>query len=382
MSMQTNGLINGTISTSILNELKIDPSKKPQCYALVHLIYTVALESAEALIKGVYKQFDALVKNFGCQITMAEVMELVQNPALKAEAAKVCQIATEKLASCEELIGKPPKGKAPATFSDLVRDLDVEISPEMMRLVRLRFLTIVNNNKVVKQDGNDREMPFTDTEPLRKKIVSRRALEPIISPLIDKLQREESSLAADYIRKRAQALKGPRKELIQKMLQPEHVRKAAKTNIASVPLLYNTEASLAGLDGVVLVKNKLSICEKPRDGARELKVHIQLPEGRLLSDLEIAQLAPEKPLAVLEGYVDPAITTQEELAAKIHEIGLMRIIQGNCAPLQQYASNTSQDPLADDEARADIEELKKFSEAARKAIEIDHIYCGSVNEES
>lgn len=58
-------------------------------------ILTIVQETALAILTNQYKQFDALIKNFGCQITALNLYMSCRD--LKDEAASIHQLAMERL---------------------------------------------------------------------------------------------------------------------------------------------------------------------------------------------------------------------------------------------------------------------------------------------
>ena len=364
--------------------------------ALLELAYIALKETAEAIQNCEYTKFDALVKNFGCQITMLEVVKLSKTPTLREQADKLKAAAEAKLKSLKQLV-QPDKNRAQKLASFCLESNNElsTISKEIVRLTRLRLLCIINDNDEFnnEENGKAREKPCTKIDPLLKKLskTTRRTIQGIISPMIEQLQIEESVLAATFIRQEAPYITDERGQFLQRMLRSDCERRASikvkssnnravEEGIASVPLLYNTEVSIARLDGILLVKNKLKICKKPIDGALDIQVLLKMPECRTLTADVIAAIEPDEPISVIEGYVNSTITDPKQLADMLQQYGLMNIIKINCASIQQYASGASQKPLADATANEEIESLKTQKALQDATLEIDHIYCASAKE--
>lgn len=341
-----------------------------KCIRFGRLMLQITRETAQALLDTRYKEFDALVKNFGCQITALEVKNLVKQAGLLEEAARVEAAARKVLEETRGNVQNPPLGDPDTTPIAYLQKvgLDLQLSESMLRLVRLHLLSIINTN--IEKKG--REVPRTNVSLLSKKDTK---LKLSFQKLIDGLQQEESLKAADYIRRESQQIKDPRAPLIQRILENEQ-RLSILHKIASVPLLYNTEAVLRRIDGVVLVKNKLHLCGKAIPDAVPQRAYVKLPEERILSETEIRSLPADEALLVIEGY----IKNDTPLEEKISTLGLITIVNANCAVIKQYASNTEQSPLKDKEALEDLA-VYKANQEARDVIEIDHIYCASLSEE-
>lgn len=340
------------------------------CIRFGRLLVQIAQETANAILNARYKEFDALVKNFGCQITALEVKSLVRDADLIEEAARIELLAQEILKQSQAYINQPPLGDQGEGYLDYLRKvgLDFQLSEKMLRLVRLHLLAIVNTN--IEKEG--REVPRTEVSLLSKK---DSKLKIPFNVLIDGIQQEESVQAANYIRLESKQITSERGPLIQKVLE-EQQRVSKKCQIASVPLMYNTEAVLSRIEGYVLVKNKLRLCGKAIPDTLPLRTFVKLPEGRTLSTREVEELPKEEALIVIEGYMKNDLNLEE----KITSLGLIAIVNANCAVLKQYASDTDNSPIEDEKALSDLD-LFKADTAAREVMEIDHIYCASKREE-
>jgi hypothetical protein len=241
--------------------------------------------------------------------------------------------------------------------------IDVEISPEMARLVRARLLCIVNRD--VEKKGQ--AVPITDLDLLCDKVsksARNTAIKRSLNLIVDGLQQEEAQLAVSYVR--SLRCDGPRGELIQCALSD--VRASKRKGIVSVPLTYNMEAVLRSYSGIVCVKNKLLFCGKPMEGALRKRVFIKLPEEQLVKESGIPD---DEPLIVVEGYVP----TKTDLKNTLVRVGFMNMVLSNCARIKQYASKTSQVPLCA-EVEADLARYRSadFNEA-NSCMRIDHVCC-------
>ncbi len=351
---------------------------------LSEFLLKVVLETSEAIIEARYKKFDALIRNFGCQITALNVQEKMRNPHLYEEAVGIKQLAQEKLSivTKEKLptgyLAKKDKEKDMLTYLREIQ-VDFEVSSEMIALARFRLLNIINGIKV----KNGQEKSYTDLNPINERVslIDGKGLgidKDLRSMIVRGIQIDESAKAVLFIRNTASKLKNEdkRTELIQRMLSPAFQK--SKVGILSVPLLYNTEAVIKSIKGIVLVKNKLFLGEVPINGALPMKIFLKMPEERILTEEEIKELCPNEPLIVIEGYINNNCS----LKAAIQELGLNAIINSNNAILPQYA-NCPNDPqiIDDEEAQKDIFDLQKAQWITKNVLELDHIYCASVEEE-
>jgi len=353
---------------------------------IAKLLLVIAQETAEAILTHRYKSFDALVKNFGCQITAAEVYALFQTSLkenLLDEAKRVQSYAIEKLTSISqenEIVDSQGINSLREYLEEKIH-LKLDVSPQMARLSRLRMLCIINSHREV--DG--KELPHTDLGLLVQK-APHKQMKEALNPIIGGLQGEESRHAVLYIRQvadRCLPKNSVRRPLVLSALQLERASKSygKKTPIVSVPLLYNTEAALASIThGIICIKNKLTFCGRPISDAIRHQAFLRMPEETLLSNEEIAHLSPEEPLIVVEGYIQK----EGNLAEIVGEGRFLDMVRANCAIIPQYASGASEEDLSKDNVEAAADLLNYASTTyhrARQIMEIDHIYCASVQEE-
>lgn len=376
------------------------------------LLLTITIEATKAIQEGRCKQFDALIGNFGCQITALEVQRLMRTENLSVMAKEIQAKAEEQFKQCQIYINAPPKGLHMTTMIQYLKDknLDQDVCPEIAKLTRLRILNIVNTN--VLKDG--KEVPQTKYAKLNDYNNIKKLDQGYIVNLVECLQEEESISAAKFIKNVSKELcekeisQGPllRRVLAKKMrcttLPPTHLKhEAAKGRIygriVSVPLIYNTEAVLRGIDGILLLKNKLKLCGKEIPDAKPLQIILKMPEERVLLPDEIGLLSESEPIFVIEGYV----RKEDWLRECVNQKGLLNLIKTGCLIENQYAVTdikdncpcplttidmksipTKENPLlADVEAHEEIEILKNGVREAIDIFEIDHMYCATLKEE-
>lgn len=401
----------GSLERNELNRLTKLPSRgnpkqfNANCSKMVKigkLLLIVAQETAQALLDAKYTSFDALIRNFGCQMTALEVMKILRNKSLlNAETERIIpdsvdaeddpenNLATKIKNASIFLATKCPQGELGMDLAPYLQDrasLDIKISPEMVRLVRLRLLCIVNNQ-------------HTDPQLLVDKLGKMKSdfLKPI-NLIVRGVQAEESAKAADYIYQTALGLTQkedatPRAALLERCLR-DQFRRAANIDegcspIISVPLLYNNEVAIRAIEGVVLVKNKFTVNEKPLP-VKPVCLYIQMPQERFLTKEEVSSLPEDELLYVIEGakdiedeslYAIEVKGNKALLRKSIAEQGLIQLINvQNANWPRQYIKGASQDPLNDSEAITDIADLKT-QEDTSQIIKIDHMYCASIKEE-
>lgn len=377
--------LEGTAERKVIDQiLTLDTDAQPKklvpqyqrCIRLARLLLTIAKEAADSLVELKYKSYDALVKNFGCQITALELQQILRKKEeLYQEAHDVQDLINDCLARGRTFQAKPPLGEKGVQGIDYLisNKLDIQLSQRMSRLVQLRLLSIVNSNRA---HGN-REVPYTCTDNLKRKLEKTNAIP--IKELVEGLQYKESKTSAAYIKDQAQYLvkRGVRRgELIARLVSEKFWRTALPSGIVSVPLVYNTEACIRLIAGVVLIKNKLKLVDQPIAGAETNRAFIRMPGEQALTAEDVRKLPNDEPLIVIECY----IKNGTDIISKINAIGLVNIVTINCAVLPQYASGTSQQDLDDVEAMEDLHRWKK-ERAIVETIEVEHIYCASVKEE-
>lgn len=383
---------------SVFDELRLPARGKPQGFQtqcrrnliMAKLIYKISQEAAEDILRSRYSHFDALVRNFGCQITALQNFRIFNKKGLWDEARRVHEKASECIQKIDSFWPKPPQGSNGMEFNDYLKQLDVDIqmSPEMLQMVRFKILNIVNTNVLF----NGRELPKTNTDSLYRRCNEIAAefndkyryqahkIPTCIASWIAGLQAEEAEAAIPFIQKVGSELIDSRRDLIQRMLGEQHkristVRGSSSTPIVSLPQLYTGEAALKGVNGIVLVKNKMLLCGVPIASAEALQAYVKMPENRVLKPTEVAEIPNDEPIVVLEGYI-PKKTNLEE---RVESIGLATLLNATLARLPQYASGTDNAPFDDAEAEKDLENFQ--TDPAFEVIDVDHMYCASMGEE-
>jgi hypothetical protein len=310
------------------------------------IVLQIAEETADAILKCEYKQFDALVKNFGCQITALEIFQKINDykPQLENEALIIKNVVQKNI-------------------------MDIKVSAVFAKLIRFRLLCIVNDNKPGKEPNI--EFPITNVTKIKNSGMSKTKLVELIS----KLQMEEARSAAFFIQQVKLINTESERETLITQLVNETV--TTKSTISS-PLLYNTEAVLSALNGTLLIKNKLNFCGNPIPDRRVVQIFLKMPENKIINTEEALKLNGLKnPLFVIEGYIND----QDLLITQINEIGIKAIVKANCATLPQYAD--SKEPVKNEQA---VEDIKYYADLEKRldikaALNIDHMYCASLQEE-
>lgn len=335
-------------------------SKPPQQLRLAELFLIAIRDTSSAIGDGKYKKFDALIKNFGCQITALEVLQKVQSNTLKEEACAVHEVASQIL---NTLI---PELKHKQKFLD---PKCLFLSEEFLKLTRFYLLNIVNSNVM----RGEEEVPCTCKDPIYK-LVSKIDV-PLVNLYIDSLQSEESRKAADYIAEEAKKLKGcQRFDFLRKMiLRTKEVPFKNHPSITSIPLLYSMETVLRRIEGIVLVKSKMTTVAGPVLNAVSEKIFIKMPEEYVLTPEVISQIDKKIAVYVIEGYV------KSPLREAIAKIGLFNLMLANSAMKgNQYVGNKQE--LGDEEAENDRISFDQ-PDLIHRYFKMDHTYINSMREE-
>ncbi len=384
------------------NDSELDKLNKEhmQKCKIARLFLQIAKQTTVAIKTHCYTEFDALIKNSGCQITALEVYRLVQIPDLEVEAKRIRTIVDKNIRTLKEEISysgatcKLGLGNKKNEIGEALEQLgiDVEIDPVVARLVRLRLLCIVNSNEIEKYSINvngetlKKEGEVTITKEAKLLKLVRKIDIQFLHLLVNGIQAEESVLAADFISKVANELNPQvidRAPLLKEALSDKNRRSSEETNkvhssTVSFPLLYNTEAAIRGLKtGVILIKNKLKIANKKIDHAEPFRILIDAETHRILNEEKRKDIAPEGPLVVIEGYVKNG----DRLKELIQDKGLIHIVNANSAKINQYASKTSQDKIDNEEIQSDLERYKVDGDIPSTVFEIDHFYCSTLEKE-
>lgn len=348
----------------------------------------LAAETADAILAGEYKKFDALVKNCGCQITAAQVFNIVRNPTCPAEARLVKEQVQKVLARVqdEKFEEDPPPIVNVHPFVYLVDHLKLgfPVSANFAQLIRFRILKIVNNNLVKEipipylNKTEHREVPETNLETVKERFPVKG--HTIIKSWIKEVQMEESVVAKLFVQCVAKkAVENPRWTLFARMVSDQHVRSTVN-RVESTPQSFNSELAYSEIEkqgGLVLVKRKLMLGNTPVPGATPIKIFVRAQKDQVpLTTEEVKALDPKEPIWVVEGYMG---TSLEELVNRVNQIGVKELLFSTIAFLDQYVGGTSQADLEDPEACSYVEHKKDKRNLL--FFEPEHVYTGSVGEE-
>ena len=356
----------------------------------------LAKETADAILEGEYKKFDALVKNDGCQITATQVFNLVQDVECIEEAKQVKLQIQEKLARIvgENLKERPPDTAMnksighPLVFITEQLDLGFPISANFAQLMRFRLLQVVNCNKVQEivipylNKKEKRDLADTDLDKLKARF-PKKGHNNLIKSWIKEVQKEESVAAKQFVQSIARRLveanqEDPHCALIARMVGDEHAKLSC--GIPCTPQSFNVEvvySEVGRQNGLVLIKRKLTLGGVTIPGADPLKIFVRAQKDRTpLSLDEVSMLHPKEPVWVVEGFIGGS---HEELVQRVHHIGVKELLMTTIAFLPQYNGGVFQTPLDDKEADKYIENKKDMNNVV--LFEPEHIYTASVKEE-
>lgn len=347
------------------------------------VVFTICKTAADSVVKGNYRKFDALLKNFGCQMTALDVHQKLSRSELCEEAVHISKLCVEKFEQIGKMFNKPPQGKCGMTMNQYVghAGLDIQISAQFADLVVYRLLHVIHDTKLERGE----EVPVTNLDPLElvKNQLEKKASGPLFSfdAWVHGLQAKESRKAALFIQHEVEKLEvsHERALLLKRMVGPAHLREATfgsnRSSILTLPQSYSVEAAVRLFQGIMIVKNKLRLSNNLIQGAVPEKVFISFPEHKILDQEEIKGLDPLQPVIVLEGYKGSG-----SIAHTISQIGVITLLNINCANMPQFTSMFPQDPLNDKEAEEDVASFKKREEWI-KSFRADHLFCSSVGDE-
>lgn len=373
------------------------------------LILEKCQETADAIVEKSYKKFDALVMNHGCQITALQNHRLLKSRKLAEEARKVSEAATKQLSRLDEFLkNSASKDAVYAEKRKLGMDIsgylkacqcDVELSPAMAQLVRFRLLHSINgldqdedcDLSFKDQRKKQCEIPFTSFAPLEGRVTRicaenafTRPKPPVnLKSWIRCLQIEEANEAVRYIKGVADECP----EMLKERLYASLAEIREGTYGERLPQLYTGEVSLKGVDGIVLIKNKLKIGGVLREGTEDIRLFVKMPEGKVLSNDEVAAIPDDEPVVVLEGYV---IVDEEALRTRVAELGVSTLLKAtlarcDVAPDEAYTSDTGISSATEEGLRKFAANHGEFDydaiAAALRVVKFDHMYCNSMKEE-
>jgi hypothetical protein len=306
--------------------------KKIMCVA--SLIPRIVINTSIAIQTCQYQKFDALVGNFGCQITALQVQELMRTPDLYRIAANAREQARQALVIINNLNINDltiPVGETNLLQLAIDNNFDCALEPCMVELVKLRLLSIVNDIKAYNNPYNEiDELPFTNCNKLN-------ILQPIenaknlIQTIVRNLKIDTSRQAISFLEAKGVNLGN---DLVARL----HKDTMVKDSIVFSNLTANMSIVARSINGIVVIANKLRLNNQLRVGAVPFFVYLKMPEQRILSPKEIRTLPDSEPIMYIEGYVRNA----DKLNAIIMSRQLIPLMIQNCSCLQ--ADGSSKDP--------------------------------------
>jgi len=332
----------------------------------------VAVSAGEAIKTQKYREFDALVGNFGCQITALDVQEKLKDLQLREEAIRVSELAQEILNNlgCQMKGISANPGESFASYASRL-DANIPVSSQLMGLFRFKLLNNIHSFEM----KNGIEVPVTDVSRLRKGPMGKKQLETLIRDL----QVEESAKAALFMRRKAKDISAnePRNALINRLLQSEFEKRGF--GITCLPSAYTMETVFRTYDGLVLVQNKTTYNGITIPDCKPQQVYMDYASGEQLSPAEIASKPLDTPILVVEGEVKQGVI----LADTIKTYGLLAMVLDSAATVAQYARTPPGDSglIADDDALRDVKWLCRQNLSSTQ-FNLDHIYCASLKEVS
>lgn len=334
------------------------------------LFLEVIKETCQAIIDRQYKNFDPLVRNFGCEISVVKIIFCMQDyHKLKEEAETLYRQKDSLQKEIFSIKGQPQKLPIGTSSLETIFQTmaNTQVSEEFATLMRFRMLTIIHGKKYL--EGS--EISFTSILELHRRFAKNndRADRTFLERYICTLQAEESMRAVHFVRRLAQT------DMLREGLSITHstILREGYPPIYITPLLCNMEISLQTIQ-TIMIRAKTTIAERPIPNAMPFVQYRRLlPQEREITPQEISN---EEPIMVCEGYVYNKQALQQAIIT--HGIVHLMLIQSS-HPHMQYGTNINK-PLPTNNWEEKRAALFLQQSESRHYFELFHIYTLSGEE--
>lgn len=356
------------------------------------LVLKVGLGALMAIQSNRFRDFDALVGDFGCERVALKVYAILISPDTKLQSKELFKILSAANKELGDRQGKIKGGKPVATTQQFSRDkiMNVKISQEIAFLFQA-YALMVTRMEYTDEAGIDREK--TDASKIHS--LSPSFPGKYLTTVVGEIQARLSAALVSYFKEEADkisSLDSAEKKLLVEMFQPSMVRtnkgktvteKNAKTFVCA---LYSTKTALVRLRElqVYVVLKKLTHSQE----SISMLFKSSVKGGPLVpvDEEEQKKLTDACPVVVLEGEGPPI--GREEFAKRILEIGIDQLILAETAQELSYGiASVSIEPILNERAVAEIDRFKKLAEkigcvrGTTPFFQMDHVYCSSVKAE-
>lgn len=326
-------------------------------------VFEIALEAITTYQQKKYKEFDALVGNFGCQYQAYLMYGLANSAALSSECEAIKeQIRNAKSSAEARLAIRSDKREAFKAF--LLRDIDsICISDELASLIQSYALTRI---KEVKTDENGYEKFDVTMKNLLPK--DQKLADTVVFAARQRLSKE----AIIYLRSDITV----EEDLTKQMLSDKNIRLLRFKNgckVACCSTYFSNKAIMLEMQkirGLLIVKNFVPAKQQPSITMYRVK-----PDGLELLTEQQAEAVKDVPALVYEGMY----TSKRPLQSYLQKYGFQEIVLA-CA-----AENIPDDPYPKlpgetiEEAENEQTNVLKNRKDSRKFV-LDHVYCDSLQE--
>jgi hypothetical protein len=232
------------------------------------LLITGAEQAIEALEKGNFEQFDALVGENMCQIRAIKIAIIASSTLETVSMLKTSLVCIkEKIDAISESIAKQPKG----SLKDLLEKehLEVILTKDEAFLTQSYLLTVTKDSKPPK--ANTPLLANDLTNPKKLQQLCCKVSGTFTNSLVKKLKKELSSASVEFIRKCAQTL--PDKEELVTLVSDEFV--VEHNDCLSLPFFFVNDilmrqASASSIPIVVNLERKIK--DQDNTGTKQISL--------------------------------------------------------------------------------------------------------------
>lgn len=367
-------------------------------YALLNLLFNNINEAEKAYRENNYSKFDALVKNYGCQLLAFKNLDLAMSKTFPQELQKLKAVVDQARNNFEALRKKLPAFQknsgnpyhTSVELSQFFKDnvCKISLSSDMAFFLQAHLLTYIRYSS--------RLMDQTQVQKLNKLVKISDVAEHHFEDIVDQARVQLSAASIVELRKEAEkncSLPAAEAKRTVSMLENVHLASTKHEKPKSHACqFYSMKAVLAALqerETVVLLKKWVrGSADKPMT---PIAFRVDKATGSFvrLPDNEMNTLPSSTPIVVMEGLVNSKYE-RDQVVDYMLKYDLGKVALMDTAQEDQFVKGSRglefiNDPDAVSEveayAKKGVEIKTDKNDKENSFFWLDHMYCSSLKEE-
>jgi hypothetical protein len=338
------------------------------------LIVNLMKDTIIKIQKHQIRELDANPGDLGCQKRALHLRKILMQPAVLAELKELDKSIKALDALMQTRRTRPGADPTAVFFEKHIAP--IQVSPEMMYLLECRLLTVTKVKDHVEPTGVVvTKLDYGVLRNLSSNLdcIKYGLREKIISEAAVRMSEKSIALLQEEGKMRTIS------PLLERMLntvrqnKPSHPYKPKSFGC----ILYEMQMIL-----IILREQQALIAIKtvvPKGKPQMIFLRPPAP-GEDFRVVDIAALPKTELVVVFEGVVQEGLSLQE-LGARVEQIGFTRLILACSAMAAPFEHGSTLEDVDDLEARAEIAAHRSIAREIGPLIELDHIFCNSIQEE-